>query len=284
MVVGDIADLPRLRHTMKSNGVDAVIHTAALKHVDVCERNPSLAISSILNGTENVLKAVESLDNQINWLLSISSDKACQRSQTYGMCKYLSEQLVKEYTRDEILPSRIFAWACSLRFGNLLGSSGSVVPIWRQRIARGEDLVLRLFNGKPATRLVMLPSTAAQYVCETLETEDPSIKRKIMRGAVLCPSRLYRIDMRTLAETLIEISGARGRVNILTSKALPGESDDEVMFSTTESKQIETIHLANLKMFGIDSKFISKPTQLEIETLDSTTAKEFIRDAIKEMA
>lgn len=270
---GDIGDYGRLRHAMKNHSVDAVIHTAAIKNIEVCEQNPSLAVESILHGTTNVLQAMESLGGQVGRAILVSSDKACHRDQVYGMCKYLMEQMVKEYG------SRLTTHINSIRFGNLFGSSGSVLPIWMDRIKQGKDLELRLFDGKPARRFVLLPSEAATCLVECLLNT-----RSLHRGSFLCPNEFRCVDMMTVAEAILDLT--QSQVRVISTPANPGESPHESMFTSAESlKLIHHVFGTNVLECGDDkitTQGVEKTTRgHEVYSFNQT--REFIRKACKEM-
>lgn len=115
-VIGDVRDQDRLAESM--NEVDIVIHTAAMKHVDICEENPSECVKTNINGTENVIKAAQASD--VKKLIFISTDKAVEPVSIYGDSKQMSERLVLNANAEK-LESTV------LRLGNLIGSPGSIV-------------------------------------------------------------------------------------------------------------------------------------------------------------
>lgn len=269
-VVGDIADQASLRHAMSHYAVDYVIHAAALKHVDVCEARPSLAVASILEGTVNVLRAVESLGEQVLRTVVVSSDKACQREQTYGMCKYLGEQLVREYS------GRIFGMVNSVRFGNLFGSSGSVLPTWLDLIAQGNNIRLRTHGGFAPLRFAMLPSEASSLVVSMLGGQ-------LERGSVVCPLGSRVVDMGTAATAMSAIYGC----SIDEEPTLAGERATERMFTAEESRHISTLELEGTRAFQIGSQAIA-PVGFELvaepgRCLDFGQTGSFLADAIGEM-
>lgn len=191
--VGDVACPFRLRQAMSRHNVDAVVHAAANKHVDVCERSPSTAVASILGGTESVLRRMAESDRPLRGVF-VSSDKARHGDQVYGACKRLAERLVSEYA------PQIKGKVNSLRLGNLFGSRGSVIPVWRGQIERGEDVQLRVFDGKPPIRIAMLPPEAAAAVLAALFGDATQT------GGVLYPEahQLRVVNIATLAEVMTE--------------------------------------------------------------------------------
>ena len=131
-LIGDIRDFNRLKRAM--SGVDYVIHCAALKHVPVCEYNPIEAIKTNVDGAVNVIDSA--IDCGVKKVINISSDKAVYPINLYGATKLSAEKLFiysNIYGKDRTL------FSC-IRFGNIWGSKGSVIPLWmRQR----ENLLIK---------------------------------------------------------------------------------------------------------------------------------------------
>ncbi|MFY0599359.1 MAG: polysaccharide biosynthesis protein [Cyclobacteriaceae bacterium] len=115
-VIGDVRDFDRLKEAMKD--VDIVIHAAAMKHVDICEANPSECIKTNIHGTENVIKAAQ--DGGVKKLIFISTDKAVEPVSIYGDTKQVGEKLVLKANSIELKTAVV-------RLGNLIGSTGSIV-------------------------------------------------------------------------------------------------------------------------------------------------------------
>jgi UDP-N-acetylglucosamine 4,6-dehydratase/5-epimerase len=130
-LVGDVRDKERMSRAM--NGIDIVIHAAALKHVPICEYNPIEAVKTNIEGAVSVIDAA--IDNKIEKVIAISTDKAVHPVNLYGATKMVSEKLfiqANSYSKGE---KPIFS--CS-RYGNVVGSSGSVVPLFLKQKEKGE--------------------------------------------------------------------------------------------------------------------------------------------------
>lgn len=132
--VGDVRDRNRLNRAM--NGVDIVIHAAALKHVPICEYNPIEAIRTNIHGAENVIDAA--IDNDVEKVIAISTDKAVQPVNLYGATKLVAEKLFIQ--ANSYSGTKRTRFAC-VRYGNVIGSSGSVIPLFRQQKETGEITV-----------------------------------------------------------------------------------------------------------------------------------------------
>lgn len=128
--IGDVRDQGRLRIALR--GVDTVIHAAALKQVPAGEYNPTEFIATNIGGTENVL--VEALEAGVDKVLVLSSDKASAPLTLYGASKAAAEALVRAFSSYSAGRTK---FSC-MRYGNVAGSRGSVIPVWRELIAKGE--------------------------------------------------------------------------------------------------------------------------------------------------
>ncbi|AOQ23402.1 UDP-N-acetylglucosamine 4,6-dehydratase [Moorella thermoacetica] len=128
--LGDVRDRERLRRAMA--GVDIVFHAAALKHVPACEYNPFEAVKTNVLGTENVIEAA--MAENVERVICTSSDKAINPANTMGATKLLAERLIISASFSKGRARTIFA---AVRFGNVIGSRGSVIPLFHRQIARG---------------------------------------------------------------------------------------------------------------------------------------------------
>jgi UDP-N-acetylglucosamine 4,6-dehydratase len=128
--IGDVRDQPRLVQAM--DGVDVVIHAAALKHVPVAEYNPMECIKTNIYGAENVINAA--LENDVERVIALSTDKAANPINLYGATKLASDKLF--VAANNVAGGRRTAFSV-VRYGNVVGSRGSVVPFFEQLIAGG---------------------------------------------------------------------------------------------------------------------------------------------------
>jgi FlaA1/EpsC-like NDP-sugar epimerase len=133
--LGDVRDIKRLTQAMKN--IDLVFHCAALKHVELSEYNPSEALETNVNGTNNVIEAA--LTAGVQRVIVTSSDKAVNPSSMMGVTKLLSEKLA--INANNIAGSDDIKISC-VRFGNVWNTNGSVGPIFKNQILKGENLTL----------------------------------------------------------------------------------------------------------------------------------------------
>lgn len=128
--IGDVRDQPRLRQAM--DGVDHVVHAAALKHVPVAEYNPMECIKTNVHGAENVIAAA--FEAGVQKVVALSTDKAANPINLYGATKLVSDKLF--VAANNIAGSKRTRF-CVVRYGNVVGSRGSVVPLFQRLIAEG---------------------------------------------------------------------------------------------------------------------------------------------------
>ena len=129
-LIGDVRDLPRL--TRATRGVDVIIHAAAMKQVPACEYNPFEAVQTNVIGAENVVSAA--IENDVPLTLALSTDKAVNPVNLYGATKLCAEKIVAQgnaYAADS--PARF----ASVRYGNVVGSRGSVIPLFKAQADSG---------------------------------------------------------------------------------------------------------------------------------------------------
>ena len=128
--LGDVRDAARLRQAMR--GIDYVVHAAALKQVPAAEYNPMECIKTNIHGAENVIAAA--LDNEVKRVIALSTDKAANPANLYGATKLCSDKLF--VAANNIAGGHATRFAV-VRYGNVVGSRGSVVPVFKQMLAQG---------------------------------------------------------------------------------------------------------------------------------------------------
>lgn len=131
--IGDVKDADSIRNSIDEFKPDVVINTAALKHVPICESNVLESVNVNIIGHQNLIDSVRRSTHKIETLIFISTDKACKPINIYGMCKAISEKLYLDFARkqDDIK-------VCLVRYGNVLESTGSVIPFFKRLIQNGE--------------------------------------------------------------------------------------------------------------------------------------------------
>ena len=158
MFVGDVRDRERLYWAMRS--VDRVIHAAALKRIEVGHYNPTEMAKTNIDGAMNVVDAA--LAAPVRRAVLVSTDKAFQPVSPYGTSKAMAEAIFQASNNTAGAGGTTFG-IC--RYGNVAGSTGSVIPIWRARLAAGEPC---LMTDPECTRFWMTQAEAVDFVLETL--------------------------------------------------------------------------------------------------------------------
>jgi FlaA1/EpsC-like NDP-sugar epimerase len=158
LYLGDIRDRDEVMRKMR--GVDIVLHAAALKHVILCERSPQDAIQTNILGTQNVIDAATAAG--ADRVLFTSSDKAVNPTNVMGTSKLMGERLITAANAHRRGDGPVFS---STRFGNVLGSRGSVIPLFKRQIAAGGPVTL---TDPAMTRFIMTLKEAVSLVMESV--------------------------------------------------------------------------------------------------------------------
>ena len=215
--VTDIRDKDELSKRMRS--VDIVIHAAALKHVILCERSPEQAVQTNINGVQNVIAAADI--NNVEVVIFTSSDKAVNPTNVMGTTKLMGERLMTAANSSKRENGPIFA---STRFGNVLGSNGSVIPIFRNQISNGGPVTL---TDKNMTRFVMSIEEAVELVLNSV------IEAK---GGEVFVTKMPVMRIEDLAVAMIEELCPEG-VEITEIGSKPGEKLYEELMSDEETRR-----------------------------------------------
>ena len=154
-VIGDVRDLHAIERVFDDR-VDVVFHAAALKHVEISEQNPDEAVKTNVIGTQNMIDIA--LRSRVGNFVTISTDKAVNPNCTMGATKYVAEKI----TTAANLRSHGGAF-CSVRFGNVLGTRGSVLPTFLRQLKKGKPLVI---TDREVTRFVITIEQAVDLILE----------------------------------------------------------------------------------------------------------------------
>jgi UDP-N-acetylglucosamine 4,6-dehydratase len=209
--IGDVRDENRVNEAM--NSVDYVIHAAALKHVPVAEYNPMECIKTNITGAENVIKAA--IKNEVEKVIALSTDKASGPINLYGATKLASDKLF--VAANNIVGTRKTRFSV-VRYGNVIGSRGSVVPFFKQLIANGaKELPITDPN---MTRFLITLEDGVNFVLNNF---------KRMHGGEIFVPKIPSMKMTDLAKALApdlphKIIGIR-----------PGEKMHEVMITENDT-------------------------------------------------
>lgn len=210
--IGDIRDLDRLKRAL--HGVDYVIHTAALKQVDTGEYNPMEFIKTNVLGSQNVIDAC--IEAGVRKVVALSTDKASSPINLYGATKLTADKLFVAANNYSHSYGTTF---CVVRYGNVMGSRGSVIPFWKALDEEGKPLPITDFR---MTRFWISIDQAVKFVIDSLE---------IMQGGELYVPRIP--SMR-----IIDLASAVAPNAILEEVGMrPGEKLHEEMISADDSRR-----------------------------------------------
>ena len=250
--VGNIEDKGLLLKIFKDVKPDVVVHAAAMKHIDLMEKNPIAGCNINVKGSLNVVEA--SIINDVQITVGISTDKACLAESVYGASKYLMERVFMNSNND----TNRFALT---RFANVAHSTGSVLPFWLKLHKEGNPLKL---TDPDMNRLIFSQENAAQLIKRTIKWTE-------MHGGGFVKSyKMKCVNMLDLAKVIsddIEIVGKR-----------PGEKTNEDLVSKNEIDRTylydDDIHIR-----------VDENTQDNKLTLpyNSKTAKKMTKDEMKEL-
>jgi len=223
--IADIKDQSKLSSLM--NGVDIVFHTAAYKHVILCERSPFEAVKTNILGVENVIQAA--IKNNVEKVIFTSSDKAVNPTSVMGTSKLMGERLMTAANKQHRGDKPIFS---TVRFGNVLGSRGSVIPIFKKQIEAGGPITI---TDNEMTRFIMTIEQSVQLVIEA--------SKKVIGGEVFI-TKMPVINIADLAKVMIDVLAPEPddiKIEIIGAKA--GEKLYEELMSDEECRR--TIELEN---------------------------------------
>ena len=251
-MVGDVRDKDRLRLAIRN--VDIVFHAAAMKHIDICEQNPFDAVKTNVVGTSNILE-VAIIEN-VSKFIFISTDKATNPTSTLGGSKLLAERLTSDASSYVGTGKTKFA---IVRFGNVIGSRGSVFQIFQKQIVNGKPLTI---TDARMTRFIMSISEAAQMILNvTHKAKDGEIfilKMPSVRIEDLAVGMLKVFKKRFVKSSIsskIKISKSRERERfhefLVTNEEIPYCYDigDMYKITRTENKNRKI----NVKEFSSES-------------------------------
>jgi len=228
-VIGDIRDFDKLNVTLQRHKPDYIIHTAALKRIDDMEFYPDECVKTNINGSENVARAA--LENGIEKCILVSTDKACQPVNVYGSSKFIAERIFTNY--DYHSTSTVFA---SVRYGNVIASRGSFIPLWVDMINNNQTLKV---TSEAMTRFLFTLDDAVNTVLGALE--------HAVGGEVFVP-QINSYTLPTCIAALGKMLNKQPKTELIGLR--PGEKLHEDMLAVTElpfTYQVPEINLLQIR-------------------------------------
>ncbi len=239
-IVADVRDREKMQHVFATYAPKVVFHAAAHKHVPMMEANPDEAVFNNVGGTKNVVELA--LEHGVERFVNISTDKAVNPTSIMGASKRVAEYLV-QWAAQRVGPGQAFV---SVRFGNVLGSRGSVIPLFKEQIASGGPVTV---THREMTRYFMTIPEAAQLVLQAGGLGD--------NGAVYVLDMGEPVRIADLARDLIRLSGLEPGVDIeiVFTGIRPGEKLFEELLTAeegTEASKHQQIFIARTSLADLD--------------------------------
>ena len=259
--MGDIRDKERLDFVIR--GIDIVFHAAAMKHVDICEDNPFDAVKTNVIGTSNIIES--SISAKVSKFILISTDKATLPSTTLGASKLLAERLTINANSYDNFNKTIFA---SVRFGNVIGSRGSVYQIFLDQIRKNQALTV---TDPRMTRFIMSIQDAAGFILKATN---------VAKGGEIFILKMPSVKIEDLAKNMYEvckISDKKSKNKIKVSKLRDHERFHEYLVTPEE---IPFCHDLG-DMYKISTEKSKK--KLAKKEFSSETAEKITKNKLKEV-
>ena len=193
-IIGDVKDKGSIKNCLFRFKPQIVINAAALKHVPICEDDPFESVKTNIMGHQNVIESVTEVGNT-ETLIFVSTDKACNPINVYGMCKSISESLYIEYAKQRDVPKVVL-----VRYGNVLESTGSVIPFFKSLLEKDCDSLP--ITHKDMTRFLLSLEQATDLIDWAFDSKHshgkiaiPKIKALKITDVANCLLTHYKKDI-----------------------------------------------------------------------------------------
>lgn len=267
-LIGDVRDEKRLIRAMED--IDYVFHLAAMKHVPACEYNPFEAVKTNVIGTQNVIQSA--VTNGVKRVLFTSTDKAIAPTNTYGATKLTAERLISAAEYQKGPKHTIFS---SVRFGNVMGSRGSVIPLFKEQILTKKCITVTDPN---MLRYMMTPTQAIELILKANE---------LAYGGEVFVLKMPIIKLQDLADVMIEEMKKKfdlvDPIEVKTIGLRPGEKRFEELMTEDEyfiSTETEHMYILPPPYGGKRRKYsnnIEKQRKFPQPTEQDAISKETLR-------
>jgi len=263
-IVGDIRDYNAVWSALKNIKPDIVINCAAMKQVPLCEDYPEEAVLTNINGTFNLMKAVQNYDRQQLRVLGISTDKVCMPVNAYGMSKALQERIhLRAQDRTRHIHNCV-------RYGNVLSSTGSVIPFFQDRLKNNQDLIV---THPQMTRFFLSLEDAVGLIFDALidfEGQNifvPKVKSAYIKDLAECLiNERYNSSSKEHKEFKIRYSEIRPGEKIheilISEPELPRTQELSTKYVIHDIKKSETFNEVEQEYSSGDLKTIMSPEEL----------------------
>ena len=251
IILGSVEDTLSLNNCISKIKPDIIIHAAAMKHVDSAEKQPYEMVKSNIIGSKNIIDIAK--ENNTPITIGISTDKACSPRNLYGYSKRIMEKMFLEANTQK---TRF----CCTRFGNIAGSSGSVIPLWINKKRLGEPLTI---TSKKMTRFMISKDDASKIVEKTIE-----LTKKFKEGFILS-KKMKKVSMIDVARNISK--------NIIEIGVRPGEELNEDLISQEELQNTHVFDNDYILIFNKPSNsYINLEQSLNSYNADNLESSEII--------
>ena len=272
-LLGDVRDKERLYRAVEDIAI--VFHTAALKHVLACEYNPFEAVKTNVVGIQNLIDVA--MDEEVEKVIFTSSDKAVNPTNVMGATKLLAERLISSANYYSGARRTIFS---SVRFGNVLGSRGSVIPLFKKQIENGGPVTLTNNN---MSRFIMPMHDAINLLFKATE---------LAQGGEIFIFKMDALKITDLADVMVEELAPKygyspDEIKMKTIGNKLGEKLYEELMTEDEARralECEDMFILPPEMKGLSRKSLySSTSPAEIKAYTSTDAKHLTKAEIREI-
>jgi len=273
-LIGDIREKERLKCALSD--INIVYHVAGLKHVESCEYNPFEALKTNALGTQNVIEAA--LDEGVKKVIFTSTDKAVNPSSTMGASKLLAERLIVAANFYKGSQKTVFS---SVRFGNVVGSRGSVIPLFEKQIRRGGPITI---TDKMMTRFIIGIEDALNLVFKAT---------RLAKGGEIFVFKMPVVKLMDLVDVMLEEAYAKlkipHKIEIKSVGMLPGEKTHEELITEEESARTFEISdmyiiIPNFNFAGIKYVYSGENlSRVQLGEYSSDKQRALSKEAIREL-
>ena len=260
-IIGDVKDKSSIKNCLLRFVPHIVINAAALKHVPICEDDPFESVKTNIIGHQNIIESVSEV-GFIETLIFVSTDKACNPINVYGMCKSISERLYVEYAKQRGTPKVVL-----VRYGNVLESTGSVIPFFKSLLNNSECEYIPITD-ENMTRFLLTLEQATELI-------DWAYSFDSSHGKIAIP-KIKSLKITDIADVLKKSYGMDS-VPLKIIGIRPGEKLHEEMISNEEWMRTEDHEnfLIGDKNFKTERKSYNSYDSL----MDSSEAEDFLKES-----
>ena len=267
-LLGDIRDYDRLNRALED--IDIVFHVAALKHVPVIEYNPFEGIKTNVIGSQNVISAC--LEQNVERAICIGTDKAVSPINTYGATKLLMEKLFVTAS-NYLNPKRHRTKFITLRYGNVVGSSGSVIPKFVEQIKNKQNITI---TDPKMTRFSITMDQALDFILKA---------SKLGKGSEIFVPKMKAYSITSVKDSLFELLGNTGEE---VTGIREGEKLDEILISDDEMRYCWELEDMFMILHPVINKNYSEETNelkkiKSMESYSSANAEKLSNDELKKI-